>query len=147
MEELFDEDDVRGVFFLIHQLRPRLHEEKYIQAVRRMQQEGYRLFAWKEEGTFTATAGLRFQENLYNGRHVWLDDFVTDERKRSQGIGRKALADIESFAASHGAERVVLSSGLQRTLAHSFYEDKMNYGKKSFVFASPCLDEKGGDQR
>ncbi|SFL72926.1 GNAT family N-acetyltransferase [Salibacterium qingdaonense] len=146
MEELFDEEDVRSVFFLIRQLRPRLHEEEYIKAVRRMQQEGYRLFAWKEEGTFTAAAGLRFQENLYNGRHVWLDDFVTDERKRSQGIGRKALSDIESFAALHGAERVVLSSGLERTQAHSFYENKMNYGKKSFVFTSARLDEKGGRQ-
>ncbi|SFP44847.1 GNAT family N-acetyltransferase [Salibacterium halotolerans] len=147
MEELFDEAEVRRVFFLIQQLRPRLHEEEYIRAVRRMQKEGYRLFAWKEGKSITAAAGLRFQENLYNGFHMWLDDFVTDERKRSQGIGRKALSDIESFAESQGAELVALSSGLERTLAHSFYEDKMQYSRKSYVFSSPLLDEKEGQKQ
>ncbi|MGY4690007.1 GNAT family N-acetyltransferase [Salibacterium sp. K-3] len=140
MEELHNEEEIRAVFFLIHQLRPYLNEESYIQTVRRMQQGGYRLFAWKDNTEYTAVAGVKFQENLYNGYHLWLDDFVTDERKRSQGIGQQALSDIESFAKRQGAQYVVLSSGLQRTNAHSFYERKMNYVRKSLVFASPALE-------
>ncbi|WP_026700860.1 GNAT family N-acetyltransferase [Salibacterium aidingense] len=139
MEELNEEGQIREVFFLIKQLRPYLVEQEYINTVRRMQEYGYRLYAWKDSGHYTAAAGLKFQENLYDGFHLWLDDFVTDEKKRSRGIGRQALSDIERFAKQSGAQKVVLSSGLKRAEAHSFYEDKMNYFKKSYVFSSQSL--------
>jgi hypothetical protein len=41
---------------------------------------------------------------------------------------------VHEWAKENNYESVVLSSGLQRTDAHRFYEDKMDYDKVSYVF-------------
>ncbi|RSL33724.1 GNAT family N-acetyltransferase [Salibacterium salarium] len=136
VKELKTDIEFRNAFFIMKQLRPYLEEEHFLEAIERMRQnDGYQLFAWiDDDGQYVMIAGLKFQENLYDRYHLWLDDLVTDETKRSQGNGKKALVDIERFAKRQGASKVVLSSGLSRKQAHSFYENKMNYGKKSYVY-------------
>ncbi|HWO98810.1 MAG TPA: GNAT family N-acetyltransferase, partial [Bacillus sp. (in: firmicutes)] len=71
---------------------------------------------------------------LYYGRFVWVCDLVTDSDKRSKGYGEKLLTYVHEWAKENNYESVALSSGLQRTDAHRFYEDKMKYDKVSYVF-------------
>jgi len=53
---------------------------------------------------------------------AWLTTLVIDEQHLQKGIGRHLSATIESWASSHGAARVSVTSGKHRDGAHSFYE-------------------------
>lgn len=70
----------------------------------------------------------------YIGEFIWVCDLVTDSTKRSKGYGEKLLAYVHEWAKANHYETVALSSGLQRTDAHRFYEEKMGYNKASYVF-------------
>ncbi len=66
-------------------------------------------------------AVYRWHENTYDGLKFYVDDLVTDEVRRSQGVGRALIAHLEEVARKVGANGLVLDSGTQRTQAHRFY--------------------------
>ena len=96
--------------------------------------DGYRLFALLDDDAIVAVTGFKPMITLYYGRFVWVCDLVTDANKRSHGYGEKLLTYVHEWAKEHKYESVALSSGLQRTVAHRFYEERMNYEKVSYVF-------------
>ena len=74
------------------------------------------------EGTVVAgVAVYRIYENTFNGRQLYVDDLVTDEKRRSTGVGRALLAYLEHKARAANLENLALDSGTQRTQAHKFY--------------------------
>lgn len=46
---------------------------------------------------------------------------VVSDRARGRGVGSHLVAAAESFAASHGCDRMEVSSGDHRQAAHAFY--------------------------
>jgi hypothetical protein len=50
-----------------------------------------------------------------------VDDLVTDEARRSRGVGRALLAHLEEKARKLGCDVLALDSGAQRAAAHKFY--------------------------
>jgi GNAT superfamily N-acetyltransferase len=60
-------------------------------------------------------------ENTFDGRKLYVDDLVTDQAKRSQGVGSALLTYLENKARSLGCESLCLDSGVQRDQAHKFY--------------------------
>ncbi len=66
-------------------------------------------------------AVYRWHENTYDGLKFYIDDLVTDEARRSQGVGHALIAHLERVAKELGANGLVLDSGAQRTQAHKFY--------------------------
>ncbi len=119
----------------MHELRTQLDEREYLALLDEMAPEGYRLFALREGGAIVALAGIAVITNLYHGRHVWVYDLVTTAAARSRGHGRHLLSYVEEFARAQGCGVVALSSGMQRTDAHRFYEQRMGYARPSYVFA------------
>lgn len=63
----------------------------------------------------------RVFDNTFDGTKFYVDDLVTDEARRSQGLGRTLMAFLEAEARAQGAGGIVLDSGTQRTGAHRFY--------------------------
>jgi GNAT superfamily N-acetyltransferase len=53
---------------------------------------------------------------------VLIGGLVVDRDCRKQGIGRRLLARAEEWAAQHGCAVVRLSSSVNRTEAHAFYQ-------------------------
>ena len=68
-----------------------------------------------------AVAVWRQIENTYEGRRLYVDDLVTDNRERSHGHGATLLGAIEQLARTKGCQVLALDSGTQRTDAHRFY--------------------------
>lgn len=87
----------------------------------------------QSEGNIVAVIGFKPLITLYYGRFIWICDLVTDTTKRSSRYGEKLLTYVHKWAKDNGYESVALSSGLQRTDAHRFYEEKMEYDKVSYV--------------
>lgn len=63
----------------------------------------------------------RLIENTYEGRRLYVDDLVTDESQRSQGVGKALLGHLEDKARQLGCDVLALDSGAQRAAAHKFY--------------------------
>ncbi|MBE3554747.1 MAG: GNAT family N-acetyltransferase [Thermicanus sp.] len=136
---LGSEEEWKEAYPVMSQLRTHLTMEDYLQGMRAMWREGYRLFAYRKGEEILALAGGTILTNLYNGRHFYLYDLVTAGEYRSQGIGESLLRYVENWAKEQGCEWVVLSSGLQRVDAHRFYEDKMGYMRSSYLFKRRML--------
>lgn len=134
IKELREPGELAAAYPVMRQLRPDVTPDGFIDSFRRMQAEGYRLFALVMGDRPLALAGVAVMTNLYHGRHVWVYDLVTDETRRSEGLGARLLSFVEEFARREGCEHVALSSALWRTDAHRFYQNRMGYGCTSYVF-------------
>lgn len=141
IKELQSRDEIMAAFPIIKQLRTHLDEETYFElVVEAKEKDRYHMFALMDEGEIVAVTGFKPMITLYYGRFVWVCDLVTDTNKRSKGYGEKLLNYVHGWAKANHYERVALSSGLQRTDAHRFYEDKMDYDKVSYVFKANLED-------
>lgn len=135
IKELTTKEEMSAAFPVMNQLRTHLDETAYLALIEEArQQDSYRLFALYENNEIVALTGFKPMITLYYGRFVWVSDLVTDQGKRSEGYGEKLLEFVHDWALKEGYGRVALSSGLKRTDAHRFYEEKMDYDKVSYVF-------------
>ncbi|MBB6448216.1 GNAT superfamily N-acetyltransferase [Geomicrobium halophilum] len=133
--ELYTEKEIIEAFPIMRQLRTHLDEKEYMELVSEAREKDmYRMFALYDQGDIVAVIGFKPMITLYYGRFVWVCDLVTDTQRRSKGYGEKLLSFVHDWAVEHNYESVALSSGLQRHDAHRFYEEKMKYGKASYVF-------------
>lgn len=135
IKELVTKEDILNSFPVVQQLRTQLNEDQYVELVAEaMNKDHYRMFALLEEEDILAVIGFKPMITLYYGKFVWVENLVTGENARSQGHGEMLLNFVHDWAGDHHYKTVALSSGLERTEAHRFYEDKIGYDKVSFVF-------------
>jgi GNAT superfamily N-acetyltransferase len=134
IKELVNKEGLLKAFPIMKQLRTHLVEETYLNLIEDMKREGYKMFALYLVNEVVAVAGVIKLTNLYYGKHVWVNDLVTDVNQRSKKYGQILLSFINEWAKENGCDVVALSSGLQRLEAHKFYESKMRFDKTSYVF-------------
>lgn len=113
--------EIASTFPVMRQLRAHLAENGYVETVGRMRRNGYRLAAVSDGEHVRCVAGFRVQEFLYCGKHLYVDDLVTDENSRSAGYGGLMLGWLCEEAERNGCEQLHLDSGVQRHEAHRFY--------------------------
>ncbi|WP_017381339.1 GNAT family N-acetyltransferase [Paenisporosarcina sp. TG-14] len=132
--ELTTIDQWVQAFPVMQQLRTDLTEKSFLDLLHEMRKEGYQLFSLIVNNQIVSLAGIGFRTNFYNKRHVYIYDLVTDSSHRSYGYGEKLLSYIHHWSLENGAVYVALESGLQRTDAHRFYEEKLDYDKWCYSF-------------
>ena len=118
---MVSDEEVASTFRVMRQLRPHLGEDDYVARIGRMREGGYRLAAVVDGGRMVCVAGFRVQDFLYTGKHLYVDDLVTDEATRSGGHGRIMLDWLAAEARRNGCGQLHLDSGVQRYDAHRFY--------------------------
>jgi GNAT superfamily N-acetyltransferase len=64
---------------------------------------------------------------------AWLTTLIVLGRSRGAGIGRKLVAEAESWARMQGAARIAVTSGAQRSDAHDFYK-RLGYAQTGVRF-------------
>lgn len=115
-------DDLRRAFPVMVQLRPHLDEAAYLAQVARQQRDAnFRIVMSEENGRVFAVAGFRIAEMLFCGKHLYVDDLVTDGHSRSQGHGKALLDWLTDLARREDCVELHLDSGVQRFDAHRFY--------------------------
>jgi GNAT superfamily N-acetyltransferase len=102
------------------QLRTTLSAD-YEAKMRRVFAGGARMCVAVEGTDVAGVAVYRVYENTFVGRQLYVDDLVTDDRRRSTGVGRALLGYLEQKARAAGLENLSLDSGTQRQQAHKFY--------------------------
>lgn len=134
IRELTTEMEWRAAFDILKQLRDGLTEEEYLNYLRDMREEGYRLFALFHEEKLISLAGVSVQTNFYNGRHLFVYDLVTQANHRSEGYGASLMNFVEEWAKEQDCESVTLESGLWRDDAHRFYENDLDMDRYCYTF-------------
>lgn len=121
---------------VMHQLRPHVPRDGFVERVRRQAATGYRLAYVEDAGRVVAVAGFRIGESLPDGLHLHVDDLVTDAAVRSGGHGARLLSWLEALARREGCAALTLDSGVQRYAAHRFYlRHRMEIRGHHFVLA------------
>lgn len=115
------DQEILDCFAVMSQLRMHLQKEDFVTTVRAMMADGFRLAYIKESSRIVAVAGFRIYTNLFMGKHLYVDDLVTDEQTRSKGHGRVMLDWLKQFAKENACQVLHLDSGVQRHKAHKFY--------------------------
>jgi GNAT superfamily N-acetyltransferase len=102
------------------QLRPHLPKD-YAARMREIFAGGAEMAVAFAGGQVTGIAVFRILEKTFTGRELYCDDLVTDEGRRSTGVGHALIAYMERVGRERGCDVLALDSGTQRQQAHKFY--------------------------
>lgn len=101
------------------QLRPHLRE--YSQRMAEVFASGAEMAVALFNEEVVGITVYRIIEKTFSGRELYCDDLVTDETRRSTGVGRALMRYMERVGADRGCDVLALDSGCQRQQAHKFY--------------------------
>ncbi len=96
--------------------------------------EGYRLVASFADGVVVSAGGFRRLNTLAWGDVLYIDDLVTLESHRGQGLAHRLLEWILTEARRLGCDQVHLDSAPHRHAAHRLYLTE-GYHISSFHFS------------
>ena len=82
-------------------------------------------------GFIGITKGMAYE---ISGEYYRILAFAVSSKYQNKGIGSLILRYVENFASQNGISYFTLSSGMQRTEAHVFYE-RNGYKKMSYSFS------------
>lgn len=102
------------------QLRPQLPAD-YASKMQRVFAQGGRMVLAVDGDSVLGLAIWRCFENTFSGVQVYIDDLVTAETRRSQGVGHHLIEWLSQRARMFNAANLALDSGTQRLQAHRFY--------------------------
>lgn len=133
-------DELTAAAQLLLQLRPVYSLEAILAQIKHQQAQGYNLAIVTLEDRVVCVAGFVVTEKLAWGKHMYVDDLVTDENTRSQGAGRAMIDWLKSHCKNHGCLELHLDSGMQRKDAHRFYH-REGLESTGYHFAAPVSSE------
>lgn len=102
------------------QLRPKLPAD-YPAKMRLVFRQGGEMCVAAIGEEVAGLAVFRVFENTHVGLRFYVDDLVTDDTRRSTGVGRTLMDWLQEEARRRGCPGLDLESGTHRTRAHRFY--------------------------
>ena len=131
--------EIAAAGLVLLQLRPVFTLDAIVQQIKQQQEEdGYLLACVERDGEVIAAAGFVINRKLAWGKHIYVDDLVTDQNRRSTGAGKALIDWLKAYGREHGCEQLHLDSGVQRFPAHRFYL-REGFDITSHHFAVPQL--------
>ena len=115
------ESDIEEAGRLLIQLRPQYSLEGIVDQIKKQQHAGYQIACAKEDELIVGVAGFVVGEKLAWGKHVYVDDLVTDQEKRSTGVGAALIAWLREYGEENGCQQLHLDSSVVKHPAHRFY--------------------------
>ena len=130
---------------VLNQLRTQYSEASLIEKISQLQRTGYQIAYAQYEGEgegkseVLCVAGFVIDESLAWGKHIYINDLVTNERYRGSGAGTALLTWLKNYAKTNGCQQMHLDSGVQRFAAHRFYLNN-GFNIASHHFSITALD-------
>ena len=78
------DEEIAACFDTMSQLRQHLDQAKFVETVRELESDGFRLAYIEDNNQIVCVAGYRVYSNLCLGKHLYVDDLVTSEDSRSK---------------------------------------------------------------
>lgn len=105
---LHDNVDYLAVLDVMLQLRPSYTQESLSAQIARQQDDGYQVVYVKSAERILAVAGFWVDEKLAWGKHIYIDDLVTNSECRSAGVGGFLMAWFKKHAAEQACDEIHL---------------------------------------
>ncbi len=118
---------------VVSQLRTALSYDEFEDLIYEMIKSDYKMFGILDGEELVSYAGVAIGTNLYHKRHLFVFDLVVSREYQNKKYGTMMLEYLNDYAKMGMCEKIVLSSGFEKTNAHRFYENN-GFVKKSFVF-------------
>ena len=129
-----DRDDLDRCYPILKELRTQLTLEEYLQIYTQSHQsDGYEIAAIESQGEIMAIMGYRVLFDYVRGKHLYIDDLVTSEKARSQGLGAELLKFAEGVAKELGCSSLRLCTGTENERGMKFYE-REGWTKRSVAY-------------
>jgi GNAT superfamily N-acetyltransferase len=106
---------------VLRELRPHLTAESFTSVYEQGYPQGLRFTVAYDGDQCVGVAGWRIVATTAYLRKLYVDDLVTTEQARSQGVGRALLGALLEKARAADCQVLDLDSGVQRRDAHRFY--------------------------
>lgn len=131
--------DLERCYPVMKELRPHLSFDDYISIYNESHSaDGYEVVAVEDKGQILAVMGYRFLSDFVRGKHVYVDDLVSTEKVRSQGLGAELLKYAEKIAESSGCKSLRLCTGIENDRGVKFY-DRNGWTKRAFAYTKKIL--------
>ncbi|MBO4809352.1 MAG: GNAT family N-acetyltransferase [Lachnospiraceae bacterium] len=93
-------------------------------------------FGAVDNGKVVSTCYAVYIPNLTRGNRgiCFIENVVTDKDHRSKGLASKVIDMAVSFAKERNCYKAILQSGISRTEAHKFYENRGFNGSSKKAF-------------
>lgn len=124
------DEEIQACFSVVSQLRPHINKNDFLGTIRSQFEKGYQLAAAISKNDVVAVAGFYIRENLAWGKYFYVEDLVSEQKQRSNGLGHMLLEWLHNKAKENNCDQLHLDSGVQRKDAHRFYE------REGMMFAS-----------
>ena len=131
--------EIQKCFDVMSELRTHLKREEFLDTVRHMESEGFRLAYIEDDDAVVAVAGYRIYTNLFLGKNLYVDDLVTSAQARSRGYGEQLINWLRDKAKQADCRAYHLDSGTQRGQAHKFYFNQ-GFTISSYHFSEQLTD-------
>ena len=102
------------------QLRPQLPAD-YVRRMKEVFAGGAEMAVAVLDGQVTGLTVFRVLEKTHSGRDLYCDDLVTDDQRRSTGVGHALIEYMETLCRERQCDTFSLDSGTWRQQAHKFY--------------------------
>ena len=113
--------EIERCFDVMSELRTHLERNQFLETVRDMELQGFQLAYLEENEEVVAVVGYRIAQNLFLGKHLYIDDLVTSQKNRSRGYGTALYMWLRDHALNEGCSCIHLDSGVHRGETHRFY--------------------------
>lgn len=125
---------------LIRELRPHLEEETFLSLSREARiRDDYKLVGMFANDECIALIGYRVLYDFVHGKHLYIDDLLVTEKRRSEGLGKKLLTFAETEARRIDCKILRICTGVENKRGMSFYQ-KNNWEQKAVVFKKKLAD-------
>jgi len=134
IKQMKTEQQVHDCFKVMSQLRPHIIENEFIEMIQQQFKNGYQLVSVLADGNVVAVAGFHIRQNLAWGKYLYIEDLITEQNFRSNGLGKKLLVWLHHEAKNNQCKQLHLDSGIKRKDAHRFYErEGMTFASHHYV--------------
>ncbi len=131
--------EIQKCFDVMAELRTHLKRDDFLDTVRHMESEGYRLAYIEDDQELVAVARYRIYTNLFFGKNLYVDDLVISASARSKGYGEQMINWLRDKARNAGCRSYHLDSGTARGQAHKFYFNQ-GFMISSYHFSEQLID-------
>ncbi len=115
------EEEIKYCYKIMRQTMKDLSEQDFINLVSQQIKNGYKLIYMIDNGEVICVTGFIIAQKLAWGKHLYIDDFVTDKSVKSSDAAKALLDFVKIYAKQQNCDSIHLDSSVKREKAHEFY--------------------------
>lgn len=115
------EEEIKYCYNVLHQVRTDLSKNDFLATIAKQIKNGYQVAYVIENNQIICVAGFNIGHKLAIGKHIYIEDFVTNKSEKAESAAKALLDFIKIYAGQQDCTSIHLDSNVDRHDAHKFY--------------------------